>query len=751
MLIDLFINAKWYTVPLKGELKRLEGGKKTLPIFDKNWRQLYSEEFNTKQAKVAGAITGKLSGIMAIDCDNQITYDLFRSLDPSNDFLFISKGKKEGGGTIIYSYDDAVGGFSINTDTIALDFYSDEGFIYLPTEDNSTKETWEGTTALPELKPIPAQVLAVLKTFKLKTPSAVVAKTEGIKHSISNRLAPMLLNFIAKKKYDPILFKVITPYSFRDLPSYVTKGHLHPNDVPLGRGSEYMSKISAVLGADISVNIELYTQTMLLINSMWDDPIEKSKFTATILNPMVEGQANVDGQVIWQYDPHWEDMGFIATALNGDYLESFYDDVKGIYYLINYTVPYIKTYTDKRPLLTTLKTLLGRNVTEGQYDSTKQLIRTLLNPSVEFGHVEGTDAYNLFRQSTQLAILNNPTPYTGNYSRPNTIIKYFETLIPDDYVRSYVLSFIRTKLTTFKYSPVILYLIGKPGSGKDTMVELLRSILGRDYISKPDTKVFLEQYNGWMLDKYIIQLDEYGNKLTRTGDKQEVLGKLKAYTGSSEIQVRAMRTDGFNYRHSITFILTANKNPLPIETDDRRVCFVKTPHKLEVQDWVINAGGISEVQDLIKSEILDFCYYLATEIKNLSNDAYVIPPVTLDKEKLILDNLPAAEQLTFYVQHSRWSELLDIAIENGIDDFHVNWEKDRLEDEQLQQLYNVMTEGNGSPQVLVRMMKDVGYPRGHTTKSNKGNTFHYNVPDLHLYKPKETTFTEQFKKPEIKI
>src|SRR5690606_37278455 len=126
-----------------------------------------------------------------------------------------------------------------------------------------------------------------------------------------------------------------------------------------------------------------------------------------------------------------------------------------------------------------------------------------------------------------------------------TIINYFESLIPDDEMRAYVLIFLRTKLTTFNYSPVILYFIGKPGSGKDTLVNILRQIIGNEYVSKPDTKVFLEQYNGWMIDKFIIQLDEYGNKLTRTADKQEVLGKLKAYTGSAALQIRAIRQDGY--------------------------------------------------------------------------------------------------------------------------------------------------------------------------------------------------------------
>ncbi|PIR06650.1 MAG: hypothetical protein COV55_02750 [Candidatus Komeilibacteria bacterium CG11_big_fil_rev_8_21_14_0_20_36_20] len=735
MLIELFIKAGWYTVPLKGELKRLESGKKTIPIYEKDWNKKYAKEFNTKTTLLAAALTGKQSNIIAIDCDNQATYDIFKSLDPNYNFHFVSKGKPEGGGTILYKYTDKVGGFQLKNDCLELDFFSDEGCVYLPTEENYTKESWVGKTELPEIKEAPSNILALLKTLKSKRPDNV-AKSNQVKTTISNRLAPLLDVFVKNEKYDPGLFKIITPYSFRDLPSYVKKGHLHPNDIPNGRGSEYLSKVSAILGADISVNVETYTRTMLLINSFWEKPLNRATLFSTIVNPMVESKATINGVPIWQYDPHWEKMGFIATAINGDYLESFFDDIKSTYYLINYSVPYIKGFNEKRQVINTLKTLMGRSVTEMQYDSTKQIVRTVLNPSLEFGHIEATDRYNLFRQSEELAIINNPLPYKTNYNKPIATLNYLESLIPDDTMRMFVLSFLKTKFTTFKYSPIIIYLIGKPGSGKDTLVNIIRRIIGDEYVSKPDTRVFVEQYNGWMLDKFFIQLDEYGNKLTRNNEKQEVLGKLKAYTGSEEMQIRAMRSDGFNYKHCISFIMTANNNPLPVEMDDRRFAFINTPNKLEAQPWVKDMGGISNVQDRIKQETQDFCYYLGTEIPKLSSDKYVIAPMNEDKEKLIIDSLPAAEQIVYYVRNSQFDMLKELASEFSTPSIDEMWEKNRLESERLEALYMAMTEGAGSTRTLIRLMKREGFKRSHTTKKGE-NHFYYYINDLHNFKQVE--------------
>lgn len=726
MLIDLFIAAGWHTVPLEGELKRLPDGCKTNPKFEYNWRKKYTETFNEKQSSIAGAITGSVSGFMAVDCDNTATFELFTALDPANKFVFLSKDKPSGGGTLIYRSVAGLTGFKLVTEQCKLDFYNDEGFVYLPTEDNFTKESWADVTSLPELREAPATVVALLDALANR---AKPAEERHVNTVVSNRLAPLLETFVKKKVYDPTLFKVLTPKSFRDNPSYVSKGHMHPNEVPHGSGSEYLSKISAILGADISVNVELYTNTMMLINKLWSQPMPQDKLLATIINPMTEGRSSIGGHAIWQYDPHWEQMGFIATATNGDYVESFYDDIKGAYYLINYTVPYIKIYNDKRPLLTTIKTLLGRQIGELQYDSVKQIIRTDINPSLEFGHVEGSDRFNLFRQTPELAILNNPKPYASKYNRPNNTISFFESLIPDDFMRAYTLSFMKTKLTSFKYSPVVLYLIGKPGSGKDTFVGLFKSILGSDYIAKPDSKVFMEQYNGWLMDKFVVHLDEYGNKLTRHADKHEVLGKLKSYTGADQLQIRAMHRDGFNYKHSLLFILTANTSPLPIETEDRRVAFIKTPNRLEREDWVIAAGGVSEVQARMKEEILDFCYYLATEVRTLHADEYMIAPETEDKMDLIFNSLSAGDQICALIQKGNYERLAELGVEYGINKFTEGWSKSRLMDEQLFELYEAMTEGAGSHRALIRMLKDIGISRMSTTERGE-NIFYYSIQGL---------------------
>jgi hypothetical protein len=90
--VKRFINLGWHTVPLQGELIRKDDGTKTLPTFEKNWRKKYQEVRNEKSTKIGGAMTGAVSGILAIDCDNTVTHTLFKSLDPEYTFEFRSVG-----------------------------------------------------------------------------------------------------------------------------------------------------------------------------------------------------------------------------------------------------------------------------------------------------------------------------------------------------------------------------------------------------------------------------------------------------------------------------------------------------------------------------------------------------------------------------------------------------------------------------------------------------------------------------------
>jgi len=749
--IQPFIDLGFYTVPLTGKLTRLENGDKTTPGFEKNWKAKNQKDFNENATELGGAITGAISNIIAIDCDDQGTYDLFAALDKDNTFHFISKGKPKGGGTIIYKYPtgEALESFSIQSKLMHLDFYSDNGFVYLPSGANQTKEPWnfESFDELPPLHTVPDTVLRLLLNLQLQyTLGKGQAKQEDPNKSIkvrSNYLAPQIELLIAKKTFIPSLFRIITPKDFRDLPQYKQHGYLHPNSVPEGRGSEYLSKVSAIFGADPSVGKELYLTAMALINDMWEYPINAKKFNNTILTPMVEGRSSIAGEPIWQYDEHWKTRGLAFTTKLGDALEVFYDDVRACYYVINYTNDMIKVFYKEADMMGYIEPVAVALPPRKELKAMVPVVRTALEPTLPYGFYSEDDysrQFNVFRQTPALAILTKPEDYKDLYNRPNTILNFLHTLVPDDIMRNYLLGFLKRKLTTFKYSPVVLYFIGAHGSGKDTFINILASIMGENFVARPSAKEFIEQYNGWIVDKFFVQLDEYGNQLHTLADKETALGKIKSYSGKPQMQIRQMRTDGFPYNHLMTMVMSANSNPLMLEDGDRRVAMIETPNILKNADWVHTAGGMTAVIDKIQTEINDFAYYLATEVNTISWDSYMDAPETDSKRDIISSKLPAAQRLAYYFKHSMFEQLEEVVEEAGQAAVLQHSASGRIYEDDLFELYSYMTEGRGTKRGLTKVMREHDYEKVPTSKAGV-KAYYYHINTLTHYKP--TIFNDE--------
>lgn len=728
--IEPFMKLGWHTVPLKGTLERREDGTKTEPVFEKGWRAKYADARNTKVTTLGGTMTGSKSGIIAIDCDNDLTWKLFRSLDPDYDFTFVSKGKldKEGNpkdcATAIYKFEEDIPDcFSVNDDKLALDVYSENGFVYLPTAKNKTKVVWK---EIPELKAMPKAVLDFLLHLKNNTKPTVAPE---VKHNAftATCLAPTVSQFVVSEKFSQGLFKIITPRAFRDTPQYVNQGFLHPENVPEGRGSEYMSKISAILGADISIDEELYNNAMHAINDLWgDNRMDPDRLDATITDPMVSGRASIDGVSIWAYDENWASHRCILHTKRQSTIELGFDDRRNMYYCVDSANEHVKIFQRDSDLYMYLGASVIGIAKKTELMQSMPTVNVTTEPNKPFGFYATDDTVrtlNLFKRTPELAILLEPENYRKYYKKPTTILQYLETLVPDDRMRTYLLRFLKRKLTAFEYSPVSLYFLGVQGSGKDTFIELLEQFIGMERIAKPSAKEFVEQYNGWIFDAYFVQLDEFGNQLS-SRDKDEALGKLKAYTGKPTIQIRKMRTEGEPYRHNMTIIHTANKNPFALESDDRRLALFETPNKLVEADWVDDIAGI---HDKIMQEAKDFAFYLATEVSALPRAEYVQPPWTDGKHKLIASSMKPSTGLAYILKHEMRTYLEELSKLHEVPDVLQNLKAGRLYTDSLEDLYDEMTDSMGDVRTLTKMVRAQGIKIKQTTIANQKKYF-YDLP-----------------------
>jgi hypothetical protein len=732
--IQPYIDAGWHTVPLAGTLARNADGSKTVPQFEKDWKSKYSKHFNTNATVLGGAITGQVSNIVAVDCDDQYTLDMFKALDPGYDHIYESLGKPSGGGTIIYSWADHIpSSFALHSPLLQLDFYNNDGFIYLPTAANTTKVT---PAELLPVKPMPVLVERLVANLHEQYALSKGQRTQlaAVTPTVTRYQRAIVEQLVTRKTMDKAQ-AALTPKDFRTLPAYKEKGWLHPNEVPDGRGSEYLSKVSAILGADPSIDEDLYADAIMVINAMWSSPLPASRLAATIIQPMITGAATIGGAPIWQYDQEWENKGFTFVSKINEVYESFFDDAKNLYYALNTSTSDLKQFDTQSALASFIDGASRISFKRSKIINSIPIVHTIMSPALPEGYIDGpVKQLNLFRRTPELSVLYLPEEYK-NYRRPEVTLQFLASLVPDEADRAYLLSWLKRKLLTFEYSPVVVYFLGVAGSGKDTFVNILRRFMGPRTFAKPSATEFCSQFNGWLENAYFVHLDEYGDQLSKH-DKDLAKGRIKAYTGSSSVQIRRMNNDGYEARHSATFVMTANTNPLAFDSDDRRFFYIRTPNALVSQDWVQVLGGTAMLIDAIENESLDFAYYLATEVQPLSASAYMAPPMSEAKANLVVSSLSPIQQLAIYLRDDNWAKLEVLLADYNVALNDIVHPRDRIYWDSIQTVVQAIYPNSLSTTAISRELEAFGVVKHRTSLKRSGkiiHAFYVDTPGLAAY------------------
>ncbi|RKX80505.1 MAG: hypothetical protein DRP58_13090, partial [Spirochaetes bacterium] len=697
-----------------------------------------------------GGLLPTATTVVAIDADDDSTYDLFRSLDPTNTAYFdsIDKVDKDGNklrsGTILYKGHETIPPSFRATNGSALDFYNGTGMVFLPTTKNSTKTTWlesddgklyNHKEELVVIKDMPQVVKDLLSIIKLKPPiEQGVGKTATNSNS-KGFMGRKLANYdLSAEKYHPELTKYLTPKEYRS-PLYVKQGHLHPNDIPTGAsGHIYLFKIASILAGDNTVDKELFRDTLYYFNDLWDNPMPTKTLEKTIIVPILRGQLNPQGDSYWQYDEEWENaQGYRVTAKrNYEQLEVFYDSSKKQYYIHSLENDTVQAIGDITTLTKYLRGAVGTVDQKLIYDEAND-IHTHSLPTQDFGYFNDSQEFNLFKASESLSILNEPTQWADDYKLPNEFIDYMENFIPSEEQRVYLLRFIRTKLTTFGYSPVVPYIIGVQGSGKNTIMTVLQNILGGSQYVKTDVggEQFLEKYNAWLMDTYFIQLNELGDTLTSQNDKRKAQGILKNYTGSKEFECRAMHTDPFTYPQTATFIMTANHSPLSIEDNDRRLYYISTPNTFDFSPQCLASDPVT-VYEAIMAQTKDIAYYLATEFTNLQKKDYVRAPEAEGKMAMIFESLNSSTKMAWALQGGHFDMLMEWLID-PLELFNADVTNDKVWLIHIVKAYEHHSATEDAERVIKLAMKAQGFKLHFGSYMGKTNMGYYVVPHISDY------------------
>jgi len=664
-----FIDAGWYTVPFTSAKITRVKGKKNFKILT-NWKDL--KQPNEMSTPVGAALVGKDANLIVIDCDTSETTDLIEQLNPYDDNIAWSVGKidKDGnpirGASFFFSWTDGIPD-TFNNGRMGMELFSSgqNRMVFLPTAGNESKMAWD---KVPELKPVPDTILNLMKIWKIASEAEITSNTIADatmsfdkNKSTVFKLFPLVE--LALKTPDVLnkgLFTILTPKSYRNN-LYKKKTYLEPNDIPEGSGSDYLMKVSAILGSDISINEDFYRRTMNYIINFFDHARRLKHLKSApseIMNPMIIGSSSINGEPIWRYDENWRSHSLTVVSKLGYTVEFFYDPERHLIFEINHTKGSIKRYEQASKVAPNI----AASVRERFPTTGPKLLEILpnfesvLRPNEPFGLINQTD-YNVFHPTRFLEIINNPITHKDNYVKPELFIEYMESLVPNEEDREYLLRHLRTKLTTFQHSPVIYYFVGASGSGKSLFVRILRDIMSDKYISmEMGAEHIVGQFNKWLDGIYFAHLDELYNSLD-SKDINKANGNLKRYTGSNRCQIRGMNSNHYDTDMNATFILTQNGSSMNFDRDDRRYFYIDTPTKLPTH--IASVMFDDYKRGLILADVM---YWLATEFSNLDGIEYTTAPFTESKKELILNKLPLVDRMAIFIEDQMYDSLYELAL-----------------------------------------------------------------------------------------
>jgi hypothetical protein len=635
-----------------------------------------------------GIHTG-LSGIIVLDFDTDELFNRFLAIDaslkPEEQCRLIVRSDKKGG-HFYYIYEEneltkfigGPNGKKLN----ALDTLYGNTLVFAPVH-NYTKLIQKQDLPLNKM-PLAIQMAAIAHYASNENAIKKPEETLDIKYITS--LAPLiekaLLNDI--RALDNLLV-ILTPpeyksimiaekyRNYRESKDFAPAVKYHPDKIPPEESAHmYLVALSGALMLDESVSPELHTRFMEFINSMFSQPLPKSRLMS-IINHDIKSPH-------YRYNPVWTKKTLTLTTLNGELIEIFMFHNNGqINYLVyNHITQEVTPFSTASAAIDFIQAETGMSIKKDKLTKSVKFVNIIHRPDKPFGYNPDTRVFNSYRQTIEQQIFYNPQrwwdtqpkdiqlqPYTDSHPLyPKVTLAALKSSIGGKL--NIFLSFMARKFKTHDYSPLFFVFYGVPHSFKSAVVNGVFAPLAYQRYKHLSLDVMTDKYNDWMVDTDLVLIDEVHHLMSV--ERTKLIKTVNEVTGNSEIVgVRRMfsSVDTKVYPNELTFILTTNATvKLTTETRDRRMVVFKSMQK------VADALGMSNIaiEKAIKAESKAFAYYLSTQVEPLYGDAYITNELWKDEvyEEFQEHSLNLEDKLAKLIDEGKWDELLSLFEEMGL-------------------------------------------------------------------------------------
>lgn len=712
---------------------RNDKGKKYITLGDKtlsfvkamptSWTTLYGKTRTVhNDTPLGGLICGTLANkqkgeieVIALDCDNQAAWDLFTSLDQSYLFKFKSIGKP--GGTILYQLPEKLKDlkqYSIKANGLTFEYMAQResgpnAMVYLPTTANKTKDNIAKGAELTEP---PEMIVSLLKSLK-PMPVQVVHTSTGLDKSNLPYNAPLVKQFVSDangggtfKKVTASraekVYRVFTPKKFRQT-EWKEQGWLHPNSpevLSYGSWSEYIVGVSAIAGADPSIDVKLYTNFIQAINAQTDDPMSAKRLVAEVCFPMTHQKAKIHGIPIWKYNEKWDQQSHTIVNQYGETLEYFVlENGANVYIEYNHIA---QSLIEIKGLAALRDQIYTRDTDPQQEKPAANIVKKLklvhVNNSIKedlglFTNDHGHQVLNTAEPVLSLRILRHPEDFPIMYDKDSVPVQAFELflahLLNED--RKAIL-FLKQMLAYhgrhLNAIPVILYIVGVGGAGKSIFANLVEQLFGANTTRRPSGKQCSSTFNDFLENTAVLILTETSDMGSR--DREGIKAVLKTVTGEKSIDIESK---GKKLKPNVPLfalpILLANDPWYQEDSGDRRLFSIMPKTTLPESRLISNFEKTTGVRIIPAIEKGIQHGVISKYLSKFCPDRLPEVPLTQDKRTLSAEQLDPIMVVKNVVANKDWLRLFDLMQEHNIDLFftamHSSWlrDKDALFKQQL--------------------------------------------------------------------
>lgn len=397
-----------------------------------------------------------------------------------------------------------------------------------------------------------------------------------------------------------------------------------PHPIPAGNSNEVYLTLSTRLGSDETISEEDYLAAFEKFNSVHGRKTP-AQLHNEITHRMVPTEDNPQGiNGLWRYEENKRTDTFVVThKLHKTQISTFYDYTRQeyiVYYLNQYSEAMVHTLSSATQYVELLEklTLVRRDVIRKRTNE-MAVIKAINNYAQPSGYDPKTETFNKAFINTYLTAFYGTKP--ENYSTPTKLLELAEYMWGEEY--QYMLDITKYRYTTFEFSPVVTFLKGTEGSGKDLSIALLT----KGFSKEPQNlnySLLKDKHSSWQTEENCV-FSEIGS--WKPYERDDLLSELKSVSGSNgKVTFRDMQKTAQVVPTLIKIWVTGNEW-VKLHTDpltQRRIHIVYMPRPLEME-----VGGPYTAQDLedilTDKNILDFYYWLGniyTLSDSFSRDRY---------------------------------------------------------------------------------------------------------------------------------